>query len=169
MVIVDHAFRLVGPSVRHAWPPGSIAAPNVDRPPAAPPTAIATGADPNLIFEKLPTRDYQLHLWANSLRGYSKIMERNGEMIPECTSDVEAASRNQTNPLDNKPLIVLSTSFSVEPYAELQRKLLSLSLNSKHTVAENTAHQIMVDRPDVVIRAIHEVVDAAQNHTKLRN
>jgi hypothetical protein len=28
---------------------------------------------------------------------------------------------------------------------------------------------IMVDRPDVVINAIHEVVEAAQNHTNLKN
>jgi pimeloyl-ACP methyl ester carboxylesterase len=169
MVIVDHAFRLVGPPARPASPPGSIGTPNVDRPLVAPPAPVATGADPDLIFQKLPARDYQLHLWANSLPGHSKIMERNREMNPECVSDAEAASRNQTTPLDNKPLIVLSGSFSLQPYAELQRKLLSLSLNSKHVVAENSAHQIMVDRPDVVISAIRNVVEAAQNHTKLKN
>ena len=82
---------------------------------------------------------------------------------------MEAASRNQTSPLDDKPLIVLSQSFSLGAYAELQSKLLSLSLNSKQVVAENSGHLIMIDRPDVVISAIHEVVEAAQNHTKLRN
>jgi pimeloyl-ACP methyl ester carboxylesterase len=178
MVIVDHALELNGPNLlraspRVSWPPnpfGTIGVRNVERPLAAPPApvppaAVATRADADLSFQKLPVRDYQLHLWANSLPGYSKIIERNGAMGPECASEVEAASRNQTSPLDDKPLIVLSTSISSSAHS----KFLSLSLNSKQLVAENSGHAIMIDRPDVVISAIREVVEAAQNHTKLKN
>jgi hypothetical protein len=52
-------------------------------------------------------------------------------------------------------------------YEDLQKSLLSLSTNSKGVVAENSSHYIMVDRPDLVITAIREVVKAAQHHTKL--
>jgi pimeloyl-ACP methyl ester carboxylesterase len=177
MVIVDHAFLVdtnrfsisggvLSESSLLAPLFGSRGTQNVVRPPTPPPDPVAAGAVPDLDFQKLSARDYQLHVWANSLPGYTKIMERNGAMVPECASEVEAASRNQTSPFDDKPLIVLSTSMSPR---ELQSKLLSLSLNSKAVLAENSSHYIMVDRPDVVISAIHEVVEASQNHTKLKN
>ena len=182
MVIVDHAFDGRDPDLGLA----------------APPAPVATRADTDLAFQKLSARDYQLHLWANSLPGYSKIMERNRAMNPDCASEVEAASRNQTNPLDDKPLIVLSRypiipvlepprvswsnpfndrsppkrvhSAELPPaYAKLLSKLLSLSSNSKQMVVEKSGHLSMIDRPDVVISAIREVVEAAQNHTKLKN
>jgi pimeloyl-ACP methyl ester carboxylesterase len=135
---------------------------------AAPPTSVAAHPDPALDFQKLPIRDYRLHLWANSLPGYSKALERTIAMAPECDSEVEAASRNQTSPLSTKPLIVVSQINSYgQAYADLQNKLLSLSLNSEQLVAENSGHLIPIDRPDVVISSIREVVAAARNHTKL--
>lgn len=54
-----------------------------------------------------------------------------------------------------------------EKYAELQAKLLSLSANSKQLVAEHSGHFVIIDRPDVVIDAISEVVQAVRNNTKL--
>ena len=86
-------------------------------------------------------------------------------MFDECASEMEVVSRNQASPLDDKPLIVLSQSESPQ---ELPSKLLSLSLNNKQLVAKNSGHYIMIDRHDIVISAIHEVVEAAQNHTKLK-
>ena len=135
---------------------------------AATPTSVAAHPEPDPAYQKLPTRDYQLHLWANSLPGYSKVIERTIAMAPECDSEVEIASRNQTSPLGKKPLIVISqiNSFG-QVYADLQNKLLSLSLNSEQLVAENSGHLIPIDRPDVVISSIREVVAAARNHTKL--
>jgi pimeloyl-ACP methyl ester carboxylesterase len=155
MVIVDHAFLMKRP------PPVSGAVP-----PPPPPTS-APRPDPNRGFEKLPAQDYQLHVWANSLPGFTKRMDRNFAMVPECTSDVEAATRNQPTPLSDKPLIVLSTSNSAPAYVDFQSKLASLSSNSRQIVAENSSHYIIVDRPDLVISAIRGVVTAAQNHTKL--
>src|SRR5262249_48312461 len=147
VVIVDHAFDGRDP----------------DLPVAAPPALVATGADAGVSFQKLSARDYQLHLWATSLPGCQKIMERNWAMLPKCASELEAASRNQTTPLEDKPLVVLSRypiipfleprrvnwrnpfngqltpghahSAELPPaYAKLQTKLLSLSSNSKQTV-----------------------------------
>jgi pimeloyl-ACP methyl ester carboxylesterase len=167
VVIVDHA-DLLPPSL-----PGSISGRNGDRSMAAPPVMNgAREADADKHFQKLSTRDYQLHLWANSLPGYSKVMERDLAMIPECASEVETASRNLATPLNDKPLIVLSRSWGqmlqsssripgpAGQYAELQSKLLSLSSNSKQVVVENSGHYMMVDRPEVVTEAIRDVVNA---------
>ncbi len=89
--------------------------------------------------------------------------------MPECSSDVEATSRNKAAPFSDKPLIVLRTANSMPGYEDLQKALLSLSTNSKAVVAENSGHYIMVDRPDLVITAIRKVVEAAQHHTKLNH
>jgi pimeloyl-ACP methyl ester carboxylesterase len=157
MVIVDHALST------------GLFSPRKTSPSAAPLPPGGLRLNPDLAFEKLPARDYQLHLWANSLPGVSKIMARNIAMQPECASDLEAATRNQTSPLGGKPLVVISTSNSMPAYADLQRQLPSLSSNSKRVVAEKSSHFIMIDRPDLVIRAIHDVVEAAQNHSQLKN
>lgn len=163
MVIAEHAFlgSLVLPttnSPRSAAPPPPTGSSNV---PAAPPNPTP--------FQKLPSFDYQLHLWANSLPGVSKTMQRNVEMVPECSSDVETASQNKVAPFSDKPLIVLRTATSIPGYEGLQKSLLALSTNSKEVLAENTGHFIMVDRPDLVTSAIREVEEAAQHHTKLNH
>jgi len=49
----------------------------------------------------------------------------------------------------------------------LQNALLSLSQNSKQIVAEKNGHFVIIDRPDVVIEAIRQVVQSARNKTKL--
>ena len=52
-------------------------------------------------------------------------------------------------------------------HAKLQAELLSLSQNSKEVVAEKSGHFIIIDRPDVVIDAIKQVVQSARNNAKL--
>jgi pimeloyl-ACP methyl ester carboxylesterase len=168
MVIVDHAF-LGGPALPSANSPRSAAPPPPTAPPKGSSTAPAGAPDPNRDFEKLPSVDYQLHLWANSLPGFSKTMHRNVEMVPECSSDVGAASQNRAAPFSDKPLIVLRTGTTIPGYEDLQKSLLALSTNSKEVLAENSSHYIMVDRPDLVISAIRDVVDAVQHHTKLNH
>jgi len=49
----------------------------------------------------------------------------------------------------------------------LQNALLSLSQNSKQIVTEKSGHFVIIDRPDVVIEAIRQVVQSARNKTKL--
>ena len=85
-------------------------------------------------------------------------------MAPECAAEVERVSRPNAQALAGKPLIVLSQPFSP---AELQAQLLSMSSNNKQIVAENSGHYIMIDRPDIVITAIRDVVEAARNHTNV--
>jgi hypothetical protein len=42
-------------------------------------------------------------------------------MTPECSSDVEEASRNKAVPFSDKPLIVLRTATSIPGYEDLQK------------------------------------------------
>ncbi len=154
VVIVDHAALAPvqftnGPFVANGPVPG-LRSP-IQRP------------DANAGFERLPERDYELHRWASSLPGAAQVMSRNTQILTGCATDVEAAARNTATPLGGKPLIAVSSPAS----RQLHAKLLALSSNSKQTIAENSGHYVMIDRPDVVIEAIREVVDAARKHARL--
>ena len=46
--------------------------------------------------------------------------------------------------------------------AELQADLATLSSNSEHLIAEDAAHYVHLDQPELVIDAIREVVDAVR-------
>jgi len=41
----------------------------------------------------------------------------------------------------------------------MQNELAQLSSRSTHVIAKNSGHYIQIDRPDLVIEAIHRVVD----------
>jgi pimeloyl-ACP methyl ester carboxylesterase len=168
MVIVDHASAVVS-SPFHSPDGRSYFRGLSSRSPTSADTLIAP-TDPPVTqsdsdFQKLPAKDYELHLWGDSLPEHAKTMQRNRAMISECESEVQAASSNKANPLDNKPLVVLSASIGQANAGQL----ISLSSNSRQVFAENSSHYIMIDRPDVVINAIREVFEAAQHHNQLKN
>jgi pimeloyl-ACP methyl ester carboxylesterase len=154
MVIVEHA---TGPLLAKSKAPGDAF------PQGKLPTSVIK-LDLNAGFEKLPERDYQLHVWANSQPGIPQIMDRNSQIATECSTQVDSATKNQASPLGEKPFIAISGQATQSLHAQR----LSLSSNSKQLVAAHTGHYVMVDRPDVVIGGIREVVEAAQNHTKLK-
>ena len=68
---------------------------------------------------------------------------------------------------DNLPMIVVSQdpnnprgsqSPPIRPiWNSLQERLKTLSPNSRRIIARSTGHAVMIDRPDVVIRAIEEI------------
>ncbi len=78
--------------------------------------------------------------------------------------------RNTVTPLGDKPLVDVSTDEALGPdYAKLQTELLSLSQNSKQIVAEKSGHFVIIDRPDVVIDAIRQVLQSVRNNARLWN
>ncbi|PYT65325.1 MAG: hypothetical protein DMG39_29530 [Acidobacteria bacterium] len=97
----------------------------------------------------------------------------------DCIAQADASIKGQIYSFGDKPLVDVSAAGTLRPappavaeeraskYAELQTKLLSLSTNSKQIVAENSGHFIIIDRPDVVIDAIGQVVHSVRNNTKL--
>src|SRR6266576_2249047 len=75
-----------------------------------------------------------------------------------------------SSPARDKPLVDISTNeFRSPDYEKLQNNLLSLSQNSKQSVAEKSGHFIIIDRPDVVIDAVRHVVESARSKSKLYN
>ena len=141
MVIVDHAMTL----------PSGMA-----------PRAAAL-PDRNRGFEKLPERDYELHKWANALPGAEDAMRRNLEIAGACDADVKTATAAQAHPLGGKPLIDVAAS------RPGPLDLTSLSSNSKQVIVAGSGHFVMIDRPELVIAAILEVVQAARGGGKVAN
>ena len=50
---------------------------------------------------------------------------------------------------------------------ELQQELVRLSSNSKQIIAEDTSHNIPGERPQLVVEAVREVIEAVRNKTPL--
>ena len=160
MVFVDHAFHPAFPNVAKVPPP------------AAPPMTLSPGggggieSDPN--FSKLSSRDRELHLWAMSQTRNQMALQANHEMMPECVAQADAIAKEHSHPLGDKPLVDVSTDEALGPdYVKLQTELLSLSQNSKQIIAEKSGHFVIIDRPDVVIDAIRQVVQSVRNNSKL--
>jgi hypothetical protein len=83
------------------------------------------------------------------------------ETAEKCSAEVEAEEK-RPDPLGNLPLIVVSTANDSPNYPKLQAKLLKLSHHSKQLIASKSFHSVEIDQPDVVVRAIRDVVDAAR-------
>jgi len=125
-------------------------------------------SDPN--FSKLSSGDRELHLWAMSQTRNQMALQANHEMMPECVAQADAIAKEHSHPLGDKPLVDVSTDEALGPdYAKLQTELLSLSQNSKQIVAEKSGHFVIIDRPDVVIDAIRQVLQSVRNNARLWN
>jgi pimeloyl-ACP methyl ester carboxylesterase len=95
-----------------------------------------------------------------------KALQSNHEMMPECVAEADAITREHSHALGDKPLVDITTVDSARA-TELQTKLLSLSQDSKQVIAEKSGHFIIIDRPDVVIDAISQVVQSVRKNAKL--
>lgn len=162
IAFVDHAFV----DTDNSSPPASPAAPpGSDSPPVLiykAPITLDLEDDQN--FSRLPARDQALHRWALSIRS----VRPTPEMAAGYFSEVDAIEQSGAHPLGNIPVAVVSTLYDSPRYAELQHKLLLLSRNSKQFIAKNSSHMVIIDQPDIVVRAIQQVIQAARNGTSLR-
>jgi pimeloyl-ACP methyl ester carboxylesterase len=158
MVMVDHAFL---PPVVEAPPTHAVAAPpdsKGDNPPVLlDRTPIDLTVEDTSDFQKLPEHARELHRWAAA----RKPAPPTAETAEDCVSQLASAAQNP-HPLGNRPLIVISTGNDSPGYAELQRKLLLLSMNSKQLMAEKSFHSVEIDQPEVVIRGIRDAVEAVR-------
>src|SRR5229473_3391992 len=75
---------------------------------------------------------------------------------------VSAAQAAAVSSLRDLPLVILSGDHHTSPYADWQRDLAQLSLCGRHVVASDSGHWIHLDHPELVTRAIREVVAAAR-------
>jgi pimeloyl-ACP methyl ester carboxylesterase len=96
------------------------------------------------------------------------------EGVAEMKSFSESASQTATaGPLGDLPLTVLShdpdkssaelptdlAKPTNEAWEKMQEEMAHLSPRGTQTIARNSAHYIQIDRPDVVVEAVHNVVD----------
>jgi pimeloyl-ACP methyl ester carboxylesterase len=163
IVFVDHAM---GPGMSIGMRPGPRSSP----PPNAGPVGTATvmksiGLEDDPNFSKLSAQDREAHLWFRAQPRTQKAMRTNGEIMPSCFADADELVKGHSRPLGDKPLVDVDTNESAG--AELQKQLLALSGNSKEMTAENSGHFVIIDRPDVVVEAIGQVVRSARNKTPL--
>jgi pimeloyl-ACP methyl ester carboxylesterase len=176
LVFVDHAFAMI-----NRRPPSGTAAPTPPPMPPPPPGAakITIRMEDDPTFNKLPARDRELHQWATAqARRKAASTGDPLDLLFDCVAQADAIIKGQSHPLGDKPLVdVTAGTFPPLPppaaeqvrikYEELQTKLLSLSGISKRLVAENSGHFIIIDRPDVIIDAISQVVQSVRANTKL--
>lgn len=68
--------------------------------------------------------------------------------------------------LGDRPLIVLTQTDRVRDFwTKLQQDLSKLSSNSEWIAVEDAGHFIQLDRPQVVIDAVHRVVEATRSNS----
>ncbi len=79
------------------------------------------------------------------------------QALPESAAQVAA-----TNGYGDLPLVVLSAGAGDAARQLEQEALVRLSSCGRHLVASKSGHWIQLDQPELVVRAIREVVDAAR-------
>ena len=162
MVFVDHAANL---SIVLLGTPNNGATVSPPQPtPSEQPTVISSKPD----VTKLPARDRDLHLWAVSQSQNQAAPRVNRGIVSECIADADSITKERVHPLGDRPLVDVSTSEDRNAeYVKLQTLLLSLSRNSKEIIADKSGHFVMIDRPDVIVDAIRQVVHSVRNNAKL--
>ena len=157
MVMVDHAFIpaqvLPRQTTRSHNLPQSYSSPTIV---SEAPIVLDFQDDVN--FSRLPKDDQELHTWALS----ENPIRPDYEMAKDCFSDLAAVKGKSPFPLGDMPLIVISTPNEAPGYPKLQANLLALSRNSKHIIAWNSTHMVLIDQPEVITESIVKMVAAAR-------
>ncbi len=81
---------------------------------------------------------------------------------------VSAAQAAAVNSLGDLPLVVLSGDHHATPYTGWQRDLAQLSSRGRHLVASDSGHWIHLDHPELVTKAIRDVVTAARSAAQMK-
>jgi pimeloyl-ACP methyl ester carboxylesterase len=80
---------------------------------------------------------------------------------------VSAAQAAAVRSLGDLPLVVISGDHHAAPHIDWQRDLAQLSSCGRHLVASDCGHWVHLDHPEVVTRAIREVVSAARSAAQM--
>jgi pimeloyl-ACP methyl ester carboxylesterase len=159
MVIVDHAF-MPDNAPRQGDTP--VSAPGLDSPPVlVERTPIVLTVEDDPAFSKLPDRIRRMHRWADSIHPAlptAKIAE-------QCARQAKGGEKG-LHPLGAVPLVIVSTGNDSPGYSKLQNELLALSENSSQLVAEKSFHSVEISEPEVVARAIRQVVQAVRKEKR---
>jgi pimeloyl-ACP methyl ester carboxylesterase len=171
IVFVDHAsdFRALmpqNPKSPRGEAPAS--APSASPKPLPPVGGQVHGIEDDPNFSKLSARDRELHLWGMAQVRNQMALRTNENINPQCFAEAEAFAKDHPHPLGERPLVDVSTDeMRTAEYVRLQEELLALSQNSKEIIADKSTHFVIIDRPDVVVDAISQVVQSVRNNAKL--
>jgi pimeloyl-ACP methyl ester carboxylesterase len=131
-------------------------------------------------FDRLPPRARALRLWALSNMKLSAATE---DFWAEELQEMHAARAGTPQMLGDIPLVVLvggrseeaPPGISTEEWSRLaaekrrqKTELADLSPDAVVIVAEKSGHHIQLEEPEVVTKAIGQVVNSARRHAKLR-
>jgi len=134
-----------------------------------------TPALPNTVeapFDRLPREDQVAWLWAirrfiagaDAAQSLIAVESWRAEFLA-----LQLQGQEHNHPLRGVPLVVLvRTQDADQDYREQAAQLAALSTSGRLVLAENSGHEIHLYRPDLVIRAIHEMVAAARNQSPQR-
>jgi hypothetical protein len=116
------------------------------------PSGTVLGIEDDKNFKKLPELDQHFHAWAMA----AHPVRPTAETAAECFDKVATATKHRNKPLGNIPIIVISTPNDSPKYGDLQTAPLSLSGDSRQMIAG----------PEVITRAIQQVVSAVRSHSE---
>lgn len=121
-------------------------------------------------YDKLPVEAQRWRLWA--LARPERFIADDDPFLPEELQMIHDARRAFSASLGDLPLVVVSRDLDRESAAGadpdllaerrlLQEDLTRLSSNSRLIIAKDSGHHVHLDRPDIVVQAIREIVEAA--------
>lgn len=130
-------------------------------------------------FDELPVDIQKMRLW---MLNHPKLQAGTDDYWPEELQAMYDSRSGSPSPLGDLPLIVLIASKPEPappdiPAADWKRladekrqqkvDMAGLSRNHEVVFANQSGHHIQLDQPDLVVNAIHRVVESARKHTKL--
>ncbi|HZY36962.1 MAG TPA: hypothetical protein VFE53_09955, partial [Mucilaginibacter sp.] len=164
---------------RHAPGIQNMVKKNVDTASSKEPNPLATNTAIEPPLDRLSPEDQKMQVWAQTQFNYFKAASGEMDWSPEDVADMYRKRGKPNYKLGNIPLIVLTKghgNFSGMPDSaalesqrlKLQNDLARLSTNSKHIVDKNSGHNIHLEDPQTVIKAILQVITSYKTHSKLQ-
>ena len=145
-------WTLTGEQLQAALPPPS----SLRKPP------IPTSVHPP--FNKLPPDAAAIHLKLEQ-RFFEKLDFSSGPGMMESWRKAFITVRTPQDSTAAVPLIILTAEDANAEERQQQADLLRLSRNSKQVIAANSGHFVQLDRPDLVIEAINQVLSQISPHS----
>jgi pimeloyl-ACP methyl ester carboxylesterase len=117
-------------------------------------------------YDKLPLSLQQIRLEATAQLNYYAVNDNNYNLEEEALMIREREKRPFM--FGRMPLIVMTRGMPYEQERiDAHKKLLALSHNSKQVIAEKSGHHIQLEDPDLVVKAVREVMMAVKANKKL--
>ncbi|MGA2252345.1 alpha/beta hydrolase [Terracidiphilus sp.] len=118
-------------------------------------------------YDRLPPEIQKLQLWAQILPPRVALSEKE-DYIPE-EFQLLYEIQQFGHPLGGKPLItMIGMQGAGKEKIEEKKAFQTLSTNSKVAEVQDAGHEIHLQDPDAVVSAIHDVMNAALHHARLK-